>query len=70
METERVYQHSDVCYHFRVLVKYKNGKSGVETYKVSESATEFGQAVATGKVVRFYDELRDSKEITDYRILE
>ena len=69
MITERVIEGNEVCYHFRIMVKYRNGKTGVETYKVNESSSDFGQAVAVGKVVRFYDNLREQKEIADYRIL-
>lgn len=40
-----------------------------EVMKVNEQNTRFGEAFATGKVVRYYEALREKKEILDYRIL-
>lgn len=61
---------NDRPYNFRIAVKYPNGKQGVETHVVVESNTDFGEAVAIGKVVRFYDGLLKDKAIKQYRILE
>ena len=59
----------DRAYKCHVRVKLPDGKSQVEVYTVSESNDRLGEAVATGKVVRYYESLKDSKQIKDYHIL-
>ena len=57
-------------YHFTVTVKDNSGKITQEMHTVSETDTPFGAAVALGKVVSFYDSLKDKKQIREYHILE
>ena len=57
-------------YHFTVTVKDNAGKITQERHTVSETDTPFGAAVALGKVVSFYDGLKDKKQIREYHILE
>lgn len=59
----------DRAYKCRVRVKLPDGKSVVETYTVSEKPDKLGEAVATGKVIRYYDSLKESGQIKDYNIL-
>ncbi len=56
-------------YHYRVQVMFPDKKTQMEDYQVREQDTRFGEAMATGKVVAFYDKLREKKKILDYRIL-
>ena len=58
----------DVCYLFRLRVKLPDGRTVKEEHKVVEAATKFGSAMATGRVVRFYENLKAQKKIKDYRI--
>ena len=57
------------AYHFKVQVKLPDKSIKVEDMTVSESATKFGAAVALGKVLRYYDNLKAYKEILDYRVM-
>lgn len=57
-------------YQFLITVKDNDGKITQERHTVSESDTPFGAAVALGKVVSFYDGLKDKKQIREYRVLE
>lgn len=59
----------EVCYTFKIRVMKPDKTQTVETMRVNELNTRFGEAFATGKVVRFYEALREKKEILDYRIL-
>lgn len=59
----------EVCYTFKIRVMKPDKTQIVETMKVNELNTRFGEAFATGKVVRYYEALREKKEILDYRIL-
>ena len=59
----------DVVYTFRIRVMKPDKTQTEETMKVNEQNTRFGEAFATGKVVRYYEALREKKEILDYRIL-
>lgn len=57
-------------YHFTITVKDNAGKITQERHTVSETDTPFGAAVALGKVVSFYDGLKDKKQIREYRVME
>lgn len=57
------------AYHFKVLVKLTDKTTKEEEMTVSEAATKFGAAVALGKVLRYYDNLKAYKEILDYRVM-
>ena len=59
----------DVSYTFRIRVMKPDKTQTEEIMKVNEQNTRFGEAFATGKVVRYYEALREKKEILDYRIL-
>lgn len=41
----------------------------VEIHTVSESDTRFGSAMAMGRAVRYYETLRESKQILDYKFI-
>ena len=60
----------DKTYHFTVTVKDPDGKITQELHQVTEKATAFGAALALGKVVSFYDGLKEKKKIREYRIME
>lgn len=57
-------------YHFTVTVKDPDGKITQELHQVSEKDTPFGAALALGKVVSYYDGLKEKKKIRDYQIME
>ena len=59
----------DVCYVFRLRVKLHDGRTVEEEHKVIESPTKLGSAMATGRVVRFYEGLISQKKIKDYQII-
>lgn len=59
----------DKAYHFKVRVKLPDKSNRDEDMTVSEADSEFGSAMALGKVVRYYDSLKSYKEILDYRVL-
>lgn len=58
----------DKAYHFQVRVKLLDKSTKEENMTVSEANTKFGAALALGKVVRYYDNLKAYKEILDYRV--
>lgn len=60
---------SDVCYLFRLRVKLLDGSARIEEHKVLEAPTKLGSAMATGRVVRFYEGLITQKKIKDYQII-
>lgn len=59
----------DKSYHFKVRVKLPDKSTREEDMTVSEVDTKFGAAMALGKVLRFYDNLKAYKEILDYRVM-
>ena len=59
----------DVCYVFRLRVKLFDGRTVEEEHKVLEAPTKLGSAMATGRVVRFYEGLKAQKKIKDYQII-
>lgn len=59
----------DVCYVFRLRVKLLDGSAKVEEHKIVEAPTKIGSAMATGRVVRFYEGLIAQKKIKDYQII-
>ena len=59
----------DVCYVFRLRVKLFDGRTVEEEHRVSEAPTKLGSAMATGRVVRFYEGLISQKKIKDYKII-
>lgn len=59
----------EIAYHFKIRVKAPDGKQSEETMIVSESDSRFGESIALGKVVRYYENLREEKKIVEYRIL-
>ena len=58
----------DRAYNFRVRVMLPDKSQRNETHIVSEQDTRFGQAFACGKCVRYYESLKEKKEILDYRL--
>lgn len=61
-------EEKDICYCFRVRVKCNNGMHRNEVYRVSEKPGRLGEAIATGKCCRYYEQLIGRKAIKDYRI--
>lgn len=59
----------ETTYHFKIQVKTLEGRITYEYHTISELDTELGSAMATGKVVSFYDSLKEQKKIRDYRIV-
>ena len=59
----------DVCYVFRLRVKLHDGRTVEEEHKIVETPTKLGSAMATGRVVRFYEGLISQKKIKDYQII-
>ena len=59
----------DVCYVFRLRVKLHDGRTVEEEHKIVETPTKLGSAMATGRVVRFYEGLISQKKIKDYQIV-
>ena len=59
----------DIAYHFKIKVKTPDRKQSVETMIVSETDSRLGESIALGKVVRYYENLREEKKIVEYRIL-
>lgn len=57
------------AYHFKIRVKLPDKSTREEDMTVSEAGTKFGSAMALGKVVRYYDNLKAYKEILDYRVI-
>lgn len=62
-------QDNTTLYHYRVQVLLPNKQKQIEDYQIREQDTRFGEAMATGKVVAYYEGLREKKQIVDYRIL-
>lgn len=60
---------TEKAYKFRVQVKGIDGKLSEELHTVSEAPSQFGEAFACGKVVRFYETLKTEKKIKDFRLL-
>jgi hypothetical protein len=59
----------DVCYVFRLRVKLLDGRTVEEEHKVVEISNKLGSAMATGRVVRYYEGLKAQKKIKDYQII-
>lgn len=58
----------DKAYNFRVRVMLPDKTQRDEIHTVSEQDTRFGESFACGKVVRYYESLKEEKKILDYRI--
>ena len=56
------------AYKFKVHVQLPDKSQRDETHIVSEPDTRFGEAFACGKCVRYYEGLKEKKEILDYRL--
>lgn len=59
----------DIAYHFKIRVKTPDRKQTEETMIVSETDSRLGESIALGKVVRYYESLREEKKILEYRIM-
>ena len=59
----------DIAYNFKIRVKTPDRKQSDETMIVSETDSRLGESIALGKVVRYYETLRDEKKILEYRIM-
>lgn len=59
----------DIAYKFQIRVMLPDKSQRVEVHTVSESDTRFGSAMAMGKAVRYYESLKESKQILDYKFL-
>lgn len=59
----------DIAYKFQIRVKLPDKSQRVEVHTVSEPDTRFGAALAMGKAVKYYETLRESKQILDYKFL-
>lgn len=58
----------DKAYTFKVQVMLPDKSQRDETHIVSEADTRFGESFACGKCVRYYEGLKEKKEIFDYRL--
>lgn len=56
------------AYTFKVRVMLPDKSQRDETHIVSEQDTRFGESFACGKCVRYYESLKEKKEILDYRL--
>lgn len=59
----------DKTFRFLIKVVKPDDSASIEEHAVVESDTQFGEALACGKVVQFYEELRTSGKIKDYRLM-
>ena len=59
----------EIPYYFKIRVKNPDRKQSDETMIVSETDSKLGESIALGKVVRYYENLRDEKKILEYRIM-
>lgn len=59
----------DIAYRFKIRVKTPDRKQSDETMIVSETDSKLGESIALGKVVRYYETLREEKKILEYRIM-
>lgn len=59
----------DIAYRFKIKVKAPDQKQTEETMIVSETDSKLGESIALGKVVRYYENLREEKKILEYRIM-
>lgn len=55
-------------YKFKVRVQLPDKSQVDEVHIVSEADTRFGESLACGKCVRYYESLKEEKEILDYRL--
>ena len=58
----------DKAYTFKVRVMLPDKSQRDETHIVSEQDTRFGESFACGKVVHYYESLKEEKKILDYRL--
>lgn len=58
----------DKAYSFKVRVMLPDKSQRDETHIVNEQDTRFGESFACGKVVRYYESLKEDKKILDYRL--
>lgn len=58
----------DKAYTFKVRVMLPDKSQRDETHIVSEQDTRFGESFACGKCIRYYEILKEKKEILDYRL--
>lgn len=56
------------AYKFKVRVQLPDKSQRDEVHIVSEADTHFGESFACGKCVRYYEGLKEKKEILDYRL--
>lgn len=59
----------DKVYCYRIKVINIDDSVSWEEHTVNEIDSRFGEAMACGKVVSFYEELREAKKIKDYHIV-
>ena len=59
----------EIPYYFKIRVKAPDQKQTEETMIVSETDSKLGESIALGKVVRYYEGLREEKKILEYRIM-
>lgn len=60
----------EIWYKFTVSVKHLNGKITAEQHDILEKPSIFGESLATGKVVRYYENLKEKGKIKDFKIIE
>lgn len=58
----------DKAYTFKIRVMLPDKSQRDETHIASEQDTRFGESFACGKCVRYYESLKEKKEILDYRL--
>ena len=59
----------DKMYSFRVKVTLPDKSKRLEVYKVSEAETKLGASIAAGKCVRYFETLKEKKQIRDFNIM-
>ena len=59
----------DIAYRFKIRVETPDSKQSEETMVVPETDSRLGEYIALGKVVRYYETLREEKKILEYRIM-
>ena len=59
----------DKLHSYRIAVRMPDDHIKYEDHKVLEKDTAFGDAVAAGRVVRFYENLKSSGKIKDFHII-
>lgn len=58
-----------IPYHFKIQVRDSSDTLVYEHHTVNEVDSKLGSAIALGKVCKYYDGLKNTRKIKDYRIM-